>query len=89
MAQLAIKGAVGQMELLTQHEATTGRLCRSVNLSVSADGKSVLLVESDERKVGIHREHRFEITIGELIALVRAQGAELRGENHVRAADPR
>jgi hypothetical protein len=87
MMQLAVKGASGEMSLLTQHDSETGRLCRSLQLSASEDGKSVLLIETDERKVGTQREYRFEITTGELIALVRAHGAELPGENHVRAAE--
>ncbi|VVD31175.1 hypothetical protein [Paraburkholderia dioscoreae] len=75
------------MGLLTQCDTETGRLCRSVHLQASGDGKSVLLVEIDERKVGLRREYRFEITTGELIALIRAQGAELPGENHVRTVE--
>jgi hypothetical protein len=86
MAQLTVNGASGQMGLLTQHDAETGRLCRSHTLQASPDGKSVILVEVDERKVGIQREYRFEVTTGELIALIRAHGAELPGENHVRPA---
>ena len=62
---------------------TRVRLCRSLRLEVSDDGKSVILVDLDERKVGIQRECRFEITTGELIALIRAHGAELPGENPV------
>lgn len=85
--QLAVKGASGEMSLLTQHESETGRLCRSLQLSASEDGKSVLLIETDKRKAGTQREYRFEITTGELIALVRAHGAELPGENHVRGTD--
>ncbi|TCF97447.1 hypothetical protein BZM26_31480 [Paraburkholderia strydomiana] len=85
--QLAVKGANGAMRLLTQHETDAGRLCRSLRLEASEDGKSVLLVEVDERKVGIQREYRFEVTTGDLIALIRAHGAELPGENHVRPAD--
>ncbi|NPT61459.1 hypothetical protein GNZ13_44775 [Paraburkholderia sp. 5N] len=80
---MVVKGAVGGMDLLAQHETETGRLCRSRLLVASEDGRSVLLIETDERKVGIQREYRFEITTGELIALVRAHGAELPGENHV------
>ncbi|MBB5498644.1 hypothetical protein HDG37_002858 [Paraburkholderia sp. MM5384-R2] len=87
MAQLRIKGASGTMGLLTQHETDTGRLCRSLRMEASDDGKSVVLVEFDERKVGIQREYRFELTTGELIALIRAHGAELPGENHVRTAN--
>jgi hypothetical protein len=41
----------------------------------------VQLVECDERKAGTQREYRFEITTGELIALIRAHGAEVPGEN--------
>jgi hypothetical protein len=87
MAQLTVNGASGQMGLLTQHDAETGRLCRSHTLEASPDGKSVVLIEMDERKVGIQREYRFEVTTGELIALIRAHGADLTGENHVRTVN--
>jgi hypothetical protein len=83
MAQLKDTGAAGEMVLLTQYDTPTGRLCRSLRLGASEDGKSLRLIETDERKVGIQREYRFEITTGELIALIRAHGAELPGENHV------
>lgn len=83
MVQLTVKGASGNMDLLAQHEAGTGRLCRLLQLKASDDGRSVILIEVDERRVGIQREYRFEITTGELIALIRAHGAELPGENHV------
>jgi hypothetical protein len=87
MAQLAVKGASGGMSLLTQHDTDPDRVCRLLRLEASEDGKSVMLVDLDQRKVGIQREYRFEITTGELISLIRAHGAELPGENHVRAAD--
>jgi len=61
-------------------------VCRLLRLSASEDGKSVRLIETDARKIGIQREYRFEITTGELIALIRAHGAELPGENHVSAS---
>ncbi|ASW04455.1 hypothetical protein CJU94_40520 (plasmid) [Paraburkholderia aromaticivorans] len=77
---MAVRGANGKMCLLTQQETDTGRECRSVRLQASGDGKSVILVETDERKVGIQREYRFEITTGELIALIRGRGAELPEE---------
>jgi hypothetical protein len=89
MAQWAITGASGDMSLLTQHDMETGRVCRSLRLVASEDGKTVLLVETDERKVGVQREYRFEITAGDLIALVRAHGAELPGENHVIVSEAR
>jgi hypothetical protein len=65
-------GRSGRDGLLTQYETETGRLCRALRLVASEDGKSALLVGTDECKVGIQREYRFEITTGELIALVRA-----------------
>lgn len=86
MAEPISKGAVGEMELLTQYEADTDRLSRALRLVASEDGKSVVLIERDERKVGIQREYRFELTTGELIAFIRAHGAELPGENHADAA---
>jgi hypothetical protein len=82
MTELEVNGAVGGMELLTQHETERGRLVRALRLNASGDGKSVVLTDIDERKVGVQREYRFEITTGELIALIRAHGAELPGENH-------
>jgi len=56
LAQLAVRGANGKIELLAQHEADTGRLCRSHSLQASDDGKSVIFIETDELKVGIQRE---------------------------------
>jgi len=76
-------GAIGEMYLLTEHEANTERLSRTLRLNASADGKSVIMIELDERKAGLQREYRIEITTGELIALIRAHGAELPGENPV------
>ncbi|WP_408583164.1 hypothetical protein [Paraburkholderia tropica] len=67
------------MRLLTQHETQTGRLCRSLKLQASADGKSAVLVDVDARKVGIQREYRYEITISDLIALIRSRGEKLPG----------
>lgn len=81
MAQLSIKGAAGEMSLLMQHEVETGRLCRSLRLRASEDGKSVQLMECDERKAGTQRDYRFEITTGELIALIRSHGTEMPEEN--------
>jgi len=37
--------------------------------------------------VGVQRESRYEITTGELIALIRAHGAELPGETHIPTTD--
>jgi hypothetical protein len=72
------------MTLLTEHDDATGREVRTLRLESSEDGKSILLIEVDERKPGVHREVRYEITPAELIAAIRAQGAELPGESHSR-----
>jgi hypothetical protein len=40
------------------------------------------LVDVDQRKPGTQREVRYEITPAELIAAIRAHGAELPGESH-------
>jgi hypothetical protein len=77
MSDLEVSGAAGEMALLMQHDPENQRLVRSVSLSTSADGKSVVLIEIDARKVGIQREHRYEITTGELIALIRARVAPI------------
>jgi hypothetical protein len=65
-------GSSGSMALLTEYDDATAR----------EDGKGILLIEVDERKPGIHREVRYEITPAELIAAIRAHGAELPGEQH-------
>ena len=58
-----------------------------MRLEATPDGKSLLLIDVDSRKPGMHREVRYEITPAELIAAIRAHGAELPGENHPDAAD--
>ncbi|HEY3539242.1 MAG: hypothetical protein ACTHJZ_10060 [Trinickia sp.] len=74
----------GAMTLLTEIDEPSGREVRSLRLEPAEDGKSILLIEIDERKPGIHREVRYEITPAELIAAIRANGAELPGEQHAR-----
>jgi hypothetical protein len=74
----------GAMTLLTETDEASGREVRSLRLEAAEDGKSVLLIEIDARKPGIHREIRYEITAAELIAAIRAHGAELSGEQHAR-----
>lgn len=78
-------GASGAMALLSELDSADGRELRSLRLEATDDGKSVLLIEVDERKPGIHREVRYEITPAELIAAIRSHGAELPGESHVAA----
>ena len=76
--------ATGSMTLLTERDEATGQEVRTLRLEPAPDGKAVLLIEIDERKAGIHREVRYEITPAELIAAIRAHGAELPGEQHNR-----
>src|SRR3569623_113102 len=69
-------GSSGSMALLSEYDDATGRELRSLRLESTEDGKGILLIEVDERKPGIHREVRYEITPAELIAAIRAHGAE-------------
>jgi hypothetical protein len=75
-------GAQGTVHLLTDSDALTASVRRTVRLEATPDGKSLLLIDVDSRKSGIHREVRYEITPAELIAAIRTYGAELPGENH-------
>jgi hypothetical protein len=75
-------GSSGSMALLSEYDDATARELRSLRLESTEDGKGILLIEVDERKPGIHREVRYEITPAELIAAIRAHGAELPGEQH-------
>ena len=79
-------GALGAMHLLAEYGDGNNQL-RQVRLEASGDSRSVILVDTDRRKPGVQRETRHEITPAELIALIRARGAELPGENYVRPAD--
>lgn len=81
-------GALGAMHLLAEYGDDNNPL-RGVRLEASGDSRSVILIDTDRRKSGVQRETRHEITPAELIALIRAHGAELPGENHVRPADAR
>jgi hypothetical protein len=80
-------GAHGTVHLLTGSDALTASVRRTVRLEATPDGKSLLLIDVDSRKPGIHSEVRYEITPAELIAAIHAHGAELPGENHPDAAD--
>jgi hypothetical protein len=82
--QMLRSTATGSMTLLTERDEASGQEVRTLRLEPAADGKAVLLIEIDERKAGIHREVRHEITSAELIAAIRAHGAELPGEQHNR-----
>ncbi|MEJ0003936.1 MAG: hypothetical protein WDN30_10750 [Pararobbsia sp.] len=77
-----MRGAQGSMTLLSEQDEATGQDVRVVRLEATEDGKAVLLVDINEKKPGIHRDIRYEITAAELIAAIRAHGAELPGEQH-------
>jgi hypothetical protein len=82
-------GAHGTLSLLTEIDLQTETINRTIRLEASTDGRSVLLVALDARKLGTQREWRVEITPEELIALIRAHGTEVSGhlvdfEIHVR-----
>jgi len=70
-------GAVGAMSLLSEYLADPTLPCRQVRLQASPDGKTVLMVDIDQRKAGTLRTVCYEITPAELIAAIRAHGAEL------------
>jgi hypothetical protein len=71
--------AHGTLMLLTEIDPQTETISRTMHLETSADGRSVLLVALDMRKLGSQREWRVEITPEELIALIRAHGTEVSG----------
>jgi hypothetical protein len=75
-------GAHGAVHLLTDSDALTASVRRTVRLEATPDGKSLFLIDVDQRKPGTQREVRYEITPAELIAAIRAHGAELPGESH-------
>ena len=72
-------GAHGTLSLLTEIDPQTETINRTMRLEASADGRSVLLVAVDMRKLGSQREWRVEITPEELVALIRAHGTEVSG----------
>lgn len=74
-------GASGAMVLLVERAESSDADSRTVRLEASPDGKCVLLVDTDLRKPGIHREIRYEITAAELIAAIRSHGAEVPHES--------
>jgi Mrp family chromosome partitioning ATPase len=72
-----IAGAHGALQLLTETDPASEMIRRAVRLEAAPDGRSVLLVDTDARRPGLQREMRYEITQGELIAVIRAQGADV------------
>lgn len=72
-------GAHGTLSLLTEIDLQTETINRTIRLEASTDGRSVLLVAVDARKLGTQREWSVEITPEELIALIRAHGTEVSG----------
>jgi len=72
-----IAGAQGALQLLTETDPASAMIRRAVRLEAAPDGRSVLLVDTDSRRPGLQREVRYEITPAELIATIRAQGADV------------
>ncbi|MGI4856064.1 MAG: hypothetical protein ACRYHA_03900 [Janthinobacterium lividum] len=70
-------GATGAMSLLSEHLADSATPCRQVRLQTSRDGKTIIMIDLDQRKPGVMRTVCYEITPAELIAAIRAHGAEL------------
>jgi hypothetical protein len=73
-------GVHGTVQLLTEIDPVSEMIRRAVHLEAAPDGHSVLLIDTDSRKPGIHRETRYEITPAELIAAIRAQSTGLHAE---------
>jgi hypothetical protein len=72
-----IAGAHGALQLLTETDPASEMIRRAVRLEAAPDGRGVLLVDTDARRSGLQREVRYEITPAELIAVIRAQGADV------------
>jgi len=70
-------GATGAMSLLSELVIEGGPPCRQVRLQTSRDGKTIVMIDVDQRKAGVLRAVCYEITPAELIAAIRAHGAEL------------
>lgn len=70
-------GATGAMSLLSEHVSEGEPPCRQVRLQTSRDGKTIVMIDLDQRKPGVLRAVCYEITPAELIAAIRAHGAEL------------
>jgi hypothetical protein len=75
-----VTGALGSMHLLAEYD-DQAVLQRGLQLEASADSRSVFLIDQDQRRSGIQREVRYEITPAELIAVIRARGTKLPTEH--------
>jgi hypothetical protein len=73
-------GVHGTVQLLIGIDPVSEMIRRTVRLEAAPDGRSVMLIDTDSRKPGIHRETRYEITPAELIAAIRAQGTGLHAD---------
>jgi len=80
-------GAHDAVHLLSDSDALTASARHTVRLEAAPDGKSLFLVDVGQRKSGTQREVRYDITPAELIAAIRAHGAELPGEIHGEAGN--
>jgi hypothetical protein len=67
----------GALHLYTDNDPATEMIRRSAHLEAAPDGKTVLLIDIDSRRLGLNRKVVYEIVPGDLIAVLRARGAEL------------
>jgi len=81
---MRVHGAMGRMTLLSEVDDSSSRELRALHLEASIDGRTVVMVDIDRRKPGIHREVRYEITAAELVAAIRAHQTESSMESHNR-----
>jgi hypothetical protein len=70
------------MTLLSEVNDTSSRELRVLRLEASIDGRTVVMIDVDSRKPGLHREVLYEIKAAEFIAAIRAHGTESSIESH-------
>jgi hypothetical protein len=67
----------GALHLYTKNDPATGAIHRSAHLEAAPDGKTVLLIDVDSGRPGDRRKIVYELAPGDLIAALRAHGAEM------------
>lgn len=67
----------GALHLYTENDPSTDTIQRSAHLEAAPDGKTVLLIDVDSGRSGGNRKVVYELAPGDLIAVLRAHGAEV------------
>jgi hypothetical protein len=67
----------GALHLYTESDPATDTIQRSAHLEAAPDGKTVLLIDVDSRRPGGNRKVVYELAPGDMIAALRAHGAEV------------